>query len=106
MTDPKNEEQTTQVNGHDPATEVNQIDASALGVPEGDNRVLQALPGLTGAIDLAFQEQVGKKVAFVLVAFGDKGAAFTTNIEGAHHMRHAMRQIQDSWNEPTESTPS
>lgn len=102
MSQNDNNDQTPVINGH--TDEPDQIDASALNVPPADNAVLQCLPGLTAAIDQAFQEHVGKKVAFVLVAFGEQGAAFTTNIDGAANMRGAMRQIADSWNEP--ATPA
>ena len=44
---------------------------------------LKAMPGMIGAIDKTFRDQVGKTVAFVLVAFVDGTAVHATNISPA-----------------------
>ena len=44
---------------------------------------LEAMPGMIGAIDKTFHDQVGQTVAFVLVAFVDGMAVHATNISPA-----------------------
>ena len=74
------------LNGHDPQPgEISEQDRAAYTAA-----ILEALPGLTGAIDMALKDHMGHPVAFVLVTFGIGGASFTSNISDGDEMRRAL----------------
>jgi hypothetical protein len=49
--------------------------------PVETQKMLDALPGLVGAIDRAIVDQTGKKFPFVLLVFGNGAALHATNID-------------------------
>ncbi len=59
-------------------------------------KILDALPGLVGAIDRALIDQTGTKVAFVLVCFAEGQAAHATNIVPAQDGLRALKSLVDS----------
>ena len=62
-------------NGIAPGTPVEAIQ------PEPTAKLLDALPGLIGAIDRAIFDTAGEKFPFVLLVFGNGGALHATNID-------------------------
>ena len=54
-------------------------------------KMLDALPGLVGAIDKAIIDQSGKRFPFVLLVFGNGAAMHATNIDA----KVALGAVQD-----------
>ena len=59
--------------------------------PEPAAKLLDALPGLIGAIDKAIWDQTGQKYPFVLLVFGNGGAMHATNIDA----KVALEAVQE-----------
>ena len=59
--------------------------------PEPAAKLLDALPGLIGAIDKAIWDQTGQKFPFVLLVFGNGGAMHATNIDA----KVALEAVQE-----------
>lgn len=60
-------------------------------------KVIDAMPGMIGAIDQAFIGETGQKVAFILVAFIDGAAAHGTNINPPEAAVSAMKALVAGW---------
>lgn len=56
-------------------------------------KVLDTMPGMTGAIDNTFRDQTGERVSFVLVAFIEGAAIHATNIEPAENAILALTEM-------------
>lgn len=56
-------------------------------------KVLESMPGLIGAINMTFRDQVKEEVAFVLVAFVAGTAVHATNIVPASGAMVALRAL-------------
>jgi hypothetical protein len=67
---------STKPNGDDPSV-----------VPTEIKKLLDCLPGMTGAIDQAFQAETGQPWPFVLLVFSGDKALHVTNFEPAEAMR-------------------
>lgn len=59
--------------------------------------LMQALPGLVGAIDQAFIGETGQKTAFILVAFIEGAAVHATNINPPEAATEAMKALVAGW---------
>jgi hypothetical protein len=60
-------------------------------------KVLDALPGLIGAIDRALIDESGKKWPFVLLVFAPNGAMHATNINPASLGVEAVKTVVKAW---------
>lgn len=60
-------------------------------------KMLDALPGLIGAIDQAVVDASGKRQPFVLLVFVDGGAVHATNMEPAQQAYDAIRRLAHEW---------
>lgn len=65
--------------------------------PAATAKLLDALPGLVGAIDHAIQDQTGEKIAFVLVAFTAGAACHATNISPPAEAIKALKALVSNW---------
>jgi hypothetical protein len=61
--------------------------------------MLDALPGLVGAIDAAVKDVAGKQMPFVLLVFPGQGALHATNINPASQAITAIKQLAHEWHE-------
>jgi hypothetical protein len=61
--------------------------------------MLDALPGLVGAIDTAIKDTAGKQMPFVLLVFPGNGALHATNISPASQAVDAVKKLAAAWNE-------
>jgi hypothetical protein len=61
--------------------------------------LLDAMPGMTGAIEAAFRDNTGETVPFVLVAFVGGVAVHATNIQPASNAMVALKNLTDAWSE-------
>jgi len=59
-------------------------------------KLLDAMPGLVGAIDRAIHEHTGEKVAFVLLCFAAGQAVHATNIHPAAEAVKAVKAFAGS----------
>lgn len=66
-------------------------------------KLLDALPGLVGAIDRAIFDASGLKVPFVLLAFTNGGALHATNFDPSVAVA-AVKELASKWDDtpPTE----
>lgn len=60
-------------------------------------KLLDALPGLVGAIDGAIRDATGEKVAFVLITFPPGSACHATNISPASDAIKALKALMRNW---------
>lgn len=60
-------------------------------------RVLDALPGLIGALDRLLREVTGQKLPFVLLVFAEGGAMHATNIQPASQAVAAIKELAAHW---------
>lgn len=67
-------------------------------------KLLDALPGLVGAIDQAVLDKSGRRLPFVLLVFAGNGALHATNIQPAARAIAAVKDLAAHWDEapPTE----
>lgn len=75
----------------------NTQDLITLGQPKAVAKVLDALPGMIGAIDRAIFDAGGKKMPFVLLVFGENGAMHATNINPPSQGVEAVKQLAKAW---------
>lgn len=61
--------------------------------------MLDALPGLVGAIDAAIKDTAGRPMGFVLLVFPGQGALHATNIAPAADAVKLITQLAHEWNE-------
>lgn len=73
--------------------------------PEVVAKTLDALPGLIGALDRAFKDQVGQVMPFVLLVFHGNGAMHATNFDVAAAAQ-AVRQLGREWDKAADDTPT
>lgn len=62
-------------------------------------KVLDALPGLVGAIDRAIIDTTGQKLGFVLLVFAGGQALHATNVTPASSAIDAMKALVHAWDE-------
>lgn len=61
------------------------------------SKLLDALPGLVGAVDRAFVDVTGNKTAFILVAFAEGQAVHATNINPPSDAIVALKELMKNW---------
>jgi hypothetical protein len=81
------------------AVNPNTVDLITPEQPPEVAAMLDALPGLVGAIDAAIKDTVGKPLAFALLVFPGQGALHATNISPAADAITAIKQLAHEWNE-------
>lgn len=69
------------------------------GQPAEAAAVLEALPGLIGAIDQALITESGTRWPFVLLVFAQNGAMHATNINPAELGVEAVKTVAKAWEE-------
>jgi hypothetical protein len=72
--------------------------------PEHVAKLLDALPGLIGAIDRAVFDKSGRQMPFVLLVFADGSAMHATNFNAADAVK-AIKELAKHWDDtpPTEN---
>jgi hypothetical protein len=72
-------------------------------VPAEIAKLLDALPGLVGAVDRALFDATGVKTPFMIVAFANGSAAHATNIMPAENGMKALKELTDNFDFTDES---
>ena len=65
--------------------------------PAGVATMLDALPGMIGAIDTAISDTTGSRLPFVLLVFVQGGAVHATNINPPELAVQQIKQLAAQW---------
>lgn len=79
------------------AVNPNTVDLITPEQPPEIAAMLDALPGLVGAIDAAIEDTAGKQLPFVLLVFPGNGAMHATNINPPAQGIAAVKQLAAAW---------